>query len=208
MPRSKPRDPAVFLLEFAAALRAWDAVGRAPGPELDAVVALLWEDFGAAILAYFRFRLPVEEKDADEDLAQELLLRLLDDLPDFALRSYPELCGWTWARAFSTFTRWRRHRHSQGRDPNRIDRAANLTLLMAGSTSPDADLLLDELWQELLARLTPKEHEVITLLSEGLTSEQIAERLGCSANAVYIHVSRIRAKIAQLIAERGERNEP
>jgi DNA-binding CsgD family transcriptional regulator len=46
-----------------------------------------------------------------------------------------------------------------------------------------------------LADLTPRERQVLGLLSEGWTNERIAERLGISRNTVRTHVQNIRAKL-------------
>ena len=43
--------------------------------------------------------------------------------------------------------------------------------------------------------LTPREHQVLTLLTEGATSERIAERLGISRNTVRTHIQNIRTKL-------------
>jgi len=50
--------------------------------------------------------------------------------------------------------------------------------------------------------LTPRESEVIALLREGLTNEQIAERLGVSRDGVKYHVSEILSKLG--VATREE----
>ena len=46
-----------------------------------------------------------------------------------------------------------------------------------------------------LADLTPREHQVLTLLTEGATSERIAERLGITRNTVRTHIQNIRTKL-------------
>jgi DNA-binding CsgD family transcriptional regulator len=46
-----------------------------------------------------------------------------------------------------------------------------------------------------LADLTPRERQVLGLLSEGCTNERIAERLGISRNTVRTHVQNIRTKL-------------
>src|SRR3990170_8956654 len=43
--------------------------------------------------------------------------------------------------------------------------------------------------------LTPRESEVLDLLREGLTNEQVAERLGISADGAKYHVSEILSKL-------------
>ena len=43
--------------------------------------------------------------------------------------------------------------------------------------------------------LTPRQWEVLALLREGLTNEQIAERLGISPDGVKFHVSEILGKL-------------
>jgi DNA-binding CsgD family transcriptional regulator len=46
-----------------------------------------------------------------------------------------------------------------------------------------------------LADLTPREHQVLALLTEGATSERIAERLGITRNTVRTHIQNIRTKL-------------
>ncbi len=43
--------------------------------------------------------------------------------------------------------------------------------------------------------LTPRESDVLALVREGLTNEQISERLGISPNGVKYHVSQILSKL-------------
>ena len=44
-------------------------------------------------------------------------------------------------------------------------------------------------------KVTPREREVLSLLAEGLTTQQIAERLGVSTRTVEGHVARILLKL-------------
>jgi two-component system response regulator FixJ len=48
---------------------------------------------------------------------------------------------------------------------------------------------------ERLARLTPREHEVLSLLGNGLQNVDIAARLGISARTVEVHKARIMTKL-------------
>jgi len=50
--------------------------------------------------------------------------------------------------------------------------------------------------------LTPRQWEVLTHVREGLTNEQIAERLGISRDGVKFHVSEIITKLG--VRKRGE----
>nr|WP_241740219.1 helix-turn-helix transcriptional regulator [Microbacterium invictum] len=47
----------------------------------------------------------------------------------------------------------------------------------------------------LIARLTPREREILTLVAEGLTDAQIASALFLSAHTVHRHVANARAKL-------------
>ncbi len=47
----------------------------------------------------------------------------------------------------------------------------------------------------LLARLTPREQQVLTLLPRGLTNAELAEQLGVAAGTVKVHVERILEKL-------------
>ncbi len=59
--------------------------------------------------------------------------------------------------------------------------------LPAGDTASDA--------QRLMARLTPREEEVLTLMAEGLSNSQVAARLVLSEGAVAKHVANVLAKL-------------
>ncbi len=61
-------------------------------------------------------------------------------------------------------------------------RAAAADALLRRQTGADTDLL------------TPREHEVVALVTEGLTNRQIADRLFISAKTAAVHVSNILAK--------------
>jgi RNA polymerase sigma factor (sigma-70 family) len=199
MPRSCQRDAAEFLAKFAPAMAAWD---------VDTMVTLLWDQFGVAAIWYFAHRLPPEEEHQAEDLAQDLFLTLLGELQRFQLRGYPELCGWIWWHAHKVFSGWMRKHNAKMRDPARLARDADLDALLGHLAGPDANLRRDELWDQIVARLTTQEHAVLVLLLEGLSPQQIADRLKITVNAVYIHISRIRAKITCLLEQGGERSEP
>jgi DNA-binding NarL/FixJ family response regulator len=51
----------------------------------------------------------------------------------------------------------------------------------ASSSSPDAEADVD--WG-----LTPRQHEVLALLMQGKSNQQIAEAMGLSANTVKVHL--------------------
>ena len=48
--------------------------------------------------------------------------------------------------------------------------------------------------------LTPREHEVLRLLAEGLTNRQIAERLVVSEHTVHRHVTNLLRKLDAALA--------
>jgi len=49
--------------------------------------------------------------------------------------------------------------------------------------------------EDLVARLTPREHQVFTLLSTGLANKAIAARLGTTERTIKAHRARVRAKL-------------
>lgn len=49
--------------------------------------------------------------------------------------------------------------------------------------------------EELVARLTPREHQVFALLSTGLANKVIAARLGTTERTIKAHRARVRAKL-------------
>ncbi|GAB3922630.1 hypothetical protein GCM10011575_43390 [Microlunatus endophyticus] len=53
-----------------------------------------------------------------------------------------------------------------------------------------------------LARLTPRELEVLALVADGLSNRQVGERLVISSKTASVHVSNILAKLA--VTSRGE----
>jgi DNA-binding NarL/FixJ family response regulator len=71
-----------------------------------------------------------------------------------------------------------------------LDRSLMGSLLreMSGTTQPDADAVK-------IATLTPREREVVTLISEGLKNRDIAARLFISETTVTHHLSSVFAKL-------------
>lgn len=53
-----------------------------------------------------------------------------------------------------------------------------------------------ETWTAVLAPLTPREQEVLVLVAQGLTNQEIAVRLTISPHTAKTHVNRIMAKVA------------
>jgi two-component system response regulator DevR len=53
----------------------------------------------------------------------------------------------------------------------------------------------DDEMTDQLARLTDAERRILTLVGEGLTNRQIAERLGLAEKTVKNHVSRLLGKL-------------
>ncbi|CAH0141123.1 response regulator [Microbacterium foliorum] len=56
--------------------------------------------------------------------------------------------------------------------------------------------LRSERWEAALAPLTPREREVLELVAEGLTNQDIAARLTISPHTAKTHVNRIMTKVA------------
>src|SRR3970282_2019507 len=56
--------------------------------------------------------------------------------------------------------------------------------------------------------LTPRESEVLDLLREGLTNEQVAERLGISTDGAKYHVSQILSKLGGASREEAAAGRP
>ena len=70
------------------------------------------------------------------------------------------------------------------------------THLPPAETGNVLSLLLKQRDRErLLARLTPREQQVVAYLSEGASRNQIAERLNLTANTVRTHLQNIMAKL-------------
>jgi two-component system response regulator DevR len=77
---------------------------------------------------------------------------------------------------------------------NLLDPAVTARVLERLRKGPDED--------ELIARLTPQEHEVLMLLAEGMTNRQIASRLYLAEKTIKNHVTSILAKM--VMARRTE----
>ena len=74
--------------------------------------------------------------------------------------------------------------------------AAGENLLESGVTARVVERLRrgpDE--DKLIARLTPQEHEVLSLLAEGLTNRQIAERMGLAEKTIKNYVTSVLSKM-------------
>ena len=69
-----------------------------------------------------------------------------------------------------------------------LDRDVAAELLLAAAPDHTADALVEP--------LTPREHEVLQLLAEGLTNRAIAQRLEISEHTVKFHVNAILGKLA------------
>ena len=48
---------------------------------------------------------------------------------------------------------------------------------------------------EVQATLTPREHQILVLVSDGLTMQQVASRLGISPRTVETHVAKLYRKL-------------
>ena len=68
-----------------------------------------------------------------------------------------------------------------------------------GGTAIDPEVVPDvreaPRWADPVARLTPKEREVLALVAEGHSNERIAERLGVTTRTVESHTGRIFTKL-------------
>ena len=70
---------------------------------------------------------------------------------------------------------------------NLLDSGVTARLVERLRRGPDED--------EVIARLTPQEHEVLSLLAEGLTNRQIAERMGLAEKTVKNYVTSVLSKM-------------
>jgi DNA-binding NarL/FixJ family response regulator len=87
-------------------------------------------------------------------------------------------------------------RETQGETLATAVRAVIRGLLVSDTElSAGLPIFKDEQQPSLLEELTPREHEVLSLLSEGLTNKAIAERLGISEYTVKFHVTTIFRKL-------------
>lgn len=96
----------------------------------------------------------------------------------------------------------------KGAEPEEIVRAVRTVhrgdaLLSATATRALIERAVDrsgtprsETWTAVLAPLTPREQEVLVLVAQGLTNQEIAVRLTISPHTAKTHVNRIMAKVA------------
>lgn len=79
-------------------------------------------------------------------------------------------------------------------------------------TADDPDVTAEQAQRSRLAQLSPREHEILALLSEGLTGRAIARRLFLSPETVRTHVRNATTKlgaktrvqaVAMLVRERS-----
>ena len=77
-----------------------------------------------------------------------------------------------------------RKQHAQRRDPRRVEADADVEALVAPGGTPSRPVAARELLQEVHKRLSPEERQLVEWRSQGLTWDEIAARLGGSAEAL------------------------
>jgi two-component system nitrate/nitrite response regulator NarL len=80
-----------------------------------------------------------------------------------------------------------------------LERAINVVMRGASFISTRVPASSDKVSalgaQTALAQLTPRQHEIVRLIAEGIPSQEIAERLGISERTITYHRSNIREKL-------------
>ena len=62
--------------------------------------------------------------------------------------------------------------------------------------------MLELLKEEIEHKLTPRQREVLQLAMEGLSSAQIAKRLGLTQGTVKVHLHNVRKRLRSVLAEK------
>jgi RNA polymerase sigma factor (sigma-70 family) len=132
-----------------------------------------------------------------EDLAQEVFVRLARALHDGKLQ-LPHTEA-TFRTLLAVMTRNRasdfiRHARRKSRDSRRGQSLA--TDVPAPDPPPEAVPVEHDLFHELLSRLDPLQQQILWLLVEGHTQNEISERLGISVRTLQRHLHVVRTMYA------------
>jgi RNA polymerase sigma-70 factor, ECF subfamily len=160
--------------------------------EATTIVDRLFETWYATLVRY-AMRWTATSASA-EDLVQDAFMQLYRALRDGKAIDNPR--AWTLVvlrRAIGRqYREWKRH----GGDWQPIEEAEAFGLLPA--VPPPGDLEAGDL-ARLLARLTPREEEVVLLRLDALKYREIASHLGISASSVNTLLARALRKIARML---------
>jgi len=192
MPSARPSDE--FVARFVPALAAAQSSGAFHEP-----LALLAEHFGVALLRYFRHHLPAGSHDLAEDCAQDLLLQISSKLPSLTFVGFEELSSWLWYRARWQLSAWLRKQQTARSGAGRLEPDVDVAAQIAPASGPLDELVANETWERIVARLTPAELALLTEhLRGGHGKRDVPAALGRTDNAVYIRLSRMRKKLDDL----------
>jgi RNA polymerase sigma factor (sigma-70 family) len=166
------------------------------GIDSDALAAQLSERFRDR-LRYFAAR-RLRDRDAAEDVAQEVLRRTLEALRAGRVENREALPAFLFQTARNVCMQW-------GRSEGRKDRA--FTRLHAGEEDPEGDPLADLITEERRERvreafehLVPRDREVLRLsYVEALEAEEIATQLHLTIGAVRVCRHRALNRLAEIL---------
>ncbi|MCM8535304.1 MAG: sigma-70 family RNA polymerase sigma factor [Lentisphaeraceae bacterium] len=166
-----------------------------------------WEDFVHYYRAYIFAVIQgmgLSNQEA-EDLSQKVLLKLWKSLPEFEYR--PNKCKFrTWlctvvrSVVFSDL----RSKNSRGKGYERFKADSDEDAY----SLPEIEQLANQEWKAHIGKMawenikdcfTDKVIEAFLLFSEGLTTPEIAEKLGVEANTVNVYKKRVRDKLCKEI---------
>ena len=151
----------------------------------------VWTELRGDLAAYFRRR--VSDEHAAEDLVGETFARVHDGLAE--LEREERLEAWVWSVARNALTDHRR----RGARPD--DGAAPLEDV-AASEPPGPNLTAAAGgWACMMIALLPDPYREALVLSEleGLTQQEVAERLGLSLSGAKSRIQRGRARLRDLV---------
>ena len=129
------------------------------------------------------------------DLAPEMTLGLISTLKQAA----PDARLVLWARTFSDELRYQARQLGitafLHRNLSREEFAASLSALAVGTDCDDAAANNPEPAHSTTVKLTKRESQLVTLLSQGLKNKEIASCIGITEGTVRIYLSKLFAKI-------------
>jgi RNA polymerase sigma factor (sigma-70 family) len=156
----------------------------------------LYEKYYPVTVRYIYRRLPQGSTPEDAaDIAAEVFATAWRDLAN--MPPPPEDKLWLYGVARRRLDRHRRTIWRRTRLSSRLTAEA-------GTRTGSADENRGELVRAALARLRPADREVILLtMWDGLSNEEAADTLGCTANAVGVRLHRARARLREQLADKS-----
>jgi RNA polymerase sigma-70 factor (ECF subfamily) len=198
---SEPFDPAAghgshsFWAREAQAQKEWELVQRAQHLD-ERALAAIYEQFYPRIYSYAL--LQTGDTSLAEDIASEVMLKVLEALPRYRFRGAP-LAAWIYRIAHNCVVD--HHRRRRRRQEVRLDETAPPPAAHNPEGGSDLSLQRHDL-QRALQRLTYEQRQVIILkFVQGLDNRTIARVMGRSEGSVKSLQHRALKALERLLAE-------